>query len=92
MLTIMVNIIDIIWSQVNYGKLTHCMIVLLRSCGFLPAMHWSYIKPNNPNPWLILPPHFTLALRATLQALTVAVSDTQFLVVPMPVFVMLWFL
>ena len=79
MLTIMVNIIDyIIWSQVNYGKSTHYVIVLLRPRGFLLAIHLLYIIPSNPNPWLIIPLHFTLALRAGLQALMEAMRPFWF--------------
>ena len=72
---------EIIWEIIgyyfiasDYGKSTHCMIIIIADTWkFLGHALVVYISVN-PNPWLILVPTFVLALWAALQAPMAIVS------------------
>ena len=90
---------EIIWEIIgyyliagDYGKLTHCMIIIIvDTWKFLGHALVVYISVNH-NPWLILVSTFALALWAALQAPMKVVSETQLSVASTSVFVMLCFL
>ena len=73
---------EIIWEIIgyyliagDYGKSTHCMIIIVVATWKFLGHALVVYKFVNPNPWLILVLTFALALWAALQAPMAAMSE-----------------
>ena len=78
MLTIMVNIIDIIWSQEELLNRPTAWFILLRTHGILLAKCWRYKNHCNPNPFPFFLYSSRWPLRLLYMVFMVVVSSPMF--------------